>query len=128
MQQNCGIFDQCEEYARMLHMILLRAHFSQNVKYWYKISANPHTFIDMNPLSKNSGSAPEFIFISRLCYCFLLLAWAMERVGRFPLQSGVCACSDECTFLSQDRTAFAYWPRGYKSFSCSRHRPLTLFV
>ena len=30
------VFCQCEEYAHMLHMILLRAHFSQNVKYWYE--------------------------------------------------------------------------------------------
>ena len=29
-----GIF---EEYARMLHIIFLRARFSQNVKYWYEI-------------------------------------------------------------------------------------------
>ena len=32
-----GVFYQCEEYAFMLHIILLRAHFSQNVKYWYEI-------------------------------------------------------------------------------------------
>ena len=25
------------EYARMLHIISLFAHFSQNVKYWYEI-------------------------------------------------------------------------------------------
>ena len=28
---------QCLEYAFMLHIILLRAHFSQNVKYCYEI-------------------------------------------------------------------------------------------
>ena len=32
-----GVFYQCEEYARMLRIILLRAHFSQNVRYWYEI-------------------------------------------------------------------------------------------
>ena len=32
-----GLFYQCEEYSSMLHTILLRAHFSQNVKYWYEI-------------------------------------------------------------------------------------------
>ena len=32
-----GVFYQCEEYACMLHIILLRVHFSQNVKYWYEI-------------------------------------------------------------------------------------------
>ena len=32
-----GVFYQCEEYACMLHIISLRAHFSQNVKYWYEI-------------------------------------------------------------------------------------------
>ena len=37
MQQIWGVFDQCEEYACMLHIILLRAHFSQNVKYLYEI-------------------------------------------------------------------------------------------
>ena len=31
------IFYQCEEYACMLHIISLRAHFSQNVRYWYEI-------------------------------------------------------------------------------------------
>ena len=31
-----GIY-QCGEYACMLHMILVRAHFSQNVKYLYEI-------------------------------------------------------------------------------------------
>ena len=31
-----GIY-QCEEYVCMLHIILVRAHFSQNVKYWYEI-------------------------------------------------------------------------------------------
>ena len=31
-----GVFYHCEEYACMLHIILLRAHFSQNVKYWYE--------------------------------------------------------------------------------------------
>ena len=29
-----GVFYQCEEYACMLHVILLRAQISQNVKYW----------------------------------------------------------------------------------------------
>ena len=29
-----GVFYQCEEYAFMLHIILLRAHFSRNVNYW----------------------------------------------------------------------------------------------
>ena len=33
-----GVFYQCEEYARMLHIILLRAHCSQNVKYQYEIT------------------------------------------------------------------------------------------
>ena len=32
-----GVFYQCEEYACMLNIISLRAHFSQNVKYWYEI-------------------------------------------------------------------------------------------
>ena len=32
-----GVFYQCEEYACMLHITLLRAHFSQNVRYWYQI-------------------------------------------------------------------------------------------
>ena len=32
-----GVFYQCEEYACILHIISLRAHFSQNVKYWYEI-------------------------------------------------------------------------------------------
>ena len=32
-----GVFYQCEEYACMLHIISLRAHFSQNVNYWYEI-------------------------------------------------------------------------------------------
>ena len=32
-----GILYQCEEYACMLYIILLRAHFSQNVKYWYEM-------------------------------------------------------------------------------------------
>ena len=32
-----GCIYQCDEYACTLHMILLRAHFSQNVKYWYEI-------------------------------------------------------------------------------------------
>ena len=32
-----GVFYQCEENTRMLHIILLRTHFSQNVKYWYDI-------------------------------------------------------------------------------------------
>ena len=32
-----GIVNQCEEYACMLYIILLRAHFSQNVKYWHEI-------------------------------------------------------------------------------------------
>ena len=31
-----GVFYQFEEYAYMLHLILQRAHFSQNVKYWIK--------------------------------------------------------------------------------------------
>ena len=31
------IFYQCEEYACMLHIISLRAHFSHNVRYWYEI-------------------------------------------------------------------------------------------
>ena len=37
MQQVLGVFYQCEEYACMLHIILLNAHFSQNVKYWYEM-------------------------------------------------------------------------------------------
>ena len=32
-----GLFYQCEECACMLHIILLRAQISQNVKYWYEI-------------------------------------------------------------------------------------------
>ena len=32
-----GVFYQTEEYAFMLHIVLLRAQSSQNVKYWYKI-------------------------------------------------------------------------------------------
>ena len=32
-----GVFYQCEEYTCMLYIILLRAHFSQNVKYWYEM-------------------------------------------------------------------------------------------
>ena len=32
-----GVFYQCEEYARILHIVLLRAPFSQNLKYWYEI-------------------------------------------------------------------------------------------
>ena len=32
-----GVFYQCEKYARMLHIILRRAFFSQNVKYWYEV-------------------------------------------------------------------------------------------
>ena len=32
-----GIFYQCEEYACLLHIILLRARISQNVKYWYEL-------------------------------------------------------------------------------------------
>ena len=32
-----GVFYQSGEYACMLHVISLRAHFSQNVKYWYVI-------------------------------------------------------------------------------------------
>ena len=30
---DCGVFYQCEEYARMLHRIGLRAHLSQCVSY-----------------------------------------------------------------------------------------------
>ena len=37
MQQIWVVFNQCEEYACMLHIISLHAHFSQNVKYWYEI-------------------------------------------------------------------------------------------
>ena len=37
MEQICGIFYQCEEYTYMLHIILLRAHFSQNEKCCYEI-------------------------------------------------------------------------------------------
>ena len=37
MQQIRGVFYQSEECAFMLHIILLSAHFSQNVKYWYEI-------------------------------------------------------------------------------------------
>ena len=37
MLQILGLLYQCEEYACLLHIILLRAHFSQNVKYWYEI-------------------------------------------------------------------------------------------
>ena len=32
------VFYQCEEYACMLHIILLHAYFSQNVKNWYEIN------------------------------------------------------------------------------------------
>ena len=32
-----GVFYQCEEYACMLHIISLHAHFSQNAKYWFEI-------------------------------------------------------------------------------------------
>ena len=32
-----GVFYKCGEYACMLHIILLHAHFSQNVNYWYEI-------------------------------------------------------------------------------------------
>ena len=32
-----GVFYQFEEYSCMLHTILLRAYFSQNVKYWFEI-------------------------------------------------------------------------------------------
>ena len=39
-----GVFYQCEEYACMLHIILLRAQISQNVKYWYEIhQTHKHT-------------------------------------------------------------------------------------
>ena len=40
MQNEAGlvVFYQCEEHACMLHISLLRTHFSQNVKYWYEIS------------------------------------------------------------------------------------------
>ena len=37
MQQIWGLFYQCEEWACTLHIILLCAHFSQNVRYWYEI-------------------------------------------------------------------------------------------
>ena len=37
IQQIRGVFYQWEEYACMLHIILLHAHFSQNVKYWYEV-------------------------------------------------------------------------------------------
>ena len=37
MQQIWGVFYQREEYAFMLHIVLLRAQSSQNVKYWYKM-------------------------------------------------------------------------------------------
>ena len=32
-----GVFYQCEEYACMLHIISLRVHFLQSVKYWYEM-------------------------------------------------------------------------------------------
>ena len=32
-----GVFYQCEKSACLLSIISLRAHFSQNVKYWYEI-------------------------------------------------------------------------------------------
>ena len=32
-----GVFYQCEEYAFLPHIILLHAHFSLNVKYWYEV-------------------------------------------------------------------------------------------
>ena len=32
-----GVFYQCEEYAFIRHIHLLRAHFSQNMKYWYEV-------------------------------------------------------------------------------------------
>ena len=38
--QNAAAFEgiyQCEEYACMLHIILIRGHISQSVKYWYEI-------------------------------------------------------------------------------------------
>ena len=37
MQKICGVFYQCEEYARMFYKICLRAYFSQSVRYWYEI-------------------------------------------------------------------------------------------
>ena len=37
LQHIWGVFCQCEENACMQRIILLRAHFSQNVKYWYEI-------------------------------------------------------------------------------------------
>ena len=37
MQQIWEVFYQCEEYACLLHIISLRAHFAQNVKYRYEI-------------------------------------------------------------------------------------------
>ena len=32
-----GVFYQYEEHVCMLHIILLCAHFSQKVKYWYDV-------------------------------------------------------------------------------------------
>ena len=32
-----GVFYQCEQYACMLYKILLRAYFSQSVRYWYEL-------------------------------------------------------------------------------------------